>query len=75
MEGVERHWHKYIERYSLRFKDYKVHKESRLPEFNYAAYSAVESIAQTLHQWIILFLLSVIFFVTAHMVFIKKNIG
>ena len=75
MEGVKQHWHKYIERWALRFKDYKLYKETKLPEFNYVIQSAGECIAQTLHQWIILFLLSAIFFATAHMVFVKKDIG
>lgn len=76
MEGVKRHWLKYIERRSLQYTDsYKAYKESELPEFTYAVQSVAECIAQTLHNWIILFLLNVIFFVTAHMVFIKKDIG
>jgi ABC-type transport system involved in multi-copper enzyme maturation permease subunit len=75
MEGVKQHWHKYIERWALRYEDFKLYKEAKLPEFTYVIQSAAECIAQTLHQWIILFLLSVVFFVTAHMVFIKKDIG
>jgi ABC-type transport system involved in multi-copper enzyme maturation permease subunit len=74
MEGVKRHWHKSSERYILQFSDHEAYDKSELPEFTYNVQIAVECIAQTLHQWIILFLLSVIFFVTAHMVFIKKNI-
>jgi ABC-type transport system involved in multi-copper enzyme maturation permease subunit len=75
MDGVERHWQKYIERRSLRHSDYEAYKKAKLPDFTYPRQSAAECIAQTLHQWIILFLLSVIFFVTAHMVFVRKNIG
>jgi len=75
MEGVKRHWHKYLEKWALRYTDIDAHKEYKLPEFTYAVRSAAESIAQTLHQWIVLFLLSVVFFATAHMVFIKKDIG
>ncbi|MFB0554327.1 MAG: ABC transporter permease subunit [Phycisphaerae bacterium] len=75
MEGVKRHWLKYLERQSLQYTDYKAYKESELPEFTYVKQSVAECIAQTPHHWIILFLLSVIFFVMAHMVFIKKDIG
>lgn len=75
MKGVKRHWHKYIEQHSLLYTDSKAYRESKLPEFTYAKQSAAESIAQTLHQWIILFLLSVVFFVVAHTVFMKKDIG
>jgi ABC-type transport system involved in multi-copper enzyme maturation permease subunit len=75
MEGVRRHWDKYIERWALRYTDFKQYQEAKLPEFGYVVQSAGECIAQTLHQWIILFLLSVIFFVTAHMVFVKRDIG
>ena len=75
MEGVQRHWHKYIEQWPLRYRDIKAYRESKLPEFTYATQSVAEGMAQTLHQWIILFLLSVIFFVTAHTVFMKKDIG
>ncbi|MBN2314197.1 MAG: ABC transporter permease subunit, partial [Sedimentisphaerales bacterium] len=75
MEGVQRHWQKYIEQWPLRYKDYKAYRESKLPEFTYAVQSVTESISQTLHQWTILFLLSVVFFVTAHTIFMKKDIG
>ena len=75
IEGVELHWQKYIERWPLRYTDLEAYRESKLPEFSYTKQSAVEDIAQTLHQWIILFLLSVIAFVTAHTVFMKKDIG
>ncbi|MFC1793978.1 ABC transporter permease subunit [Planctomycetota bacterium] len=75
IEGVELHWQKYIERWPLRYTDLEAYRESKLPEFSYTKQSAAEDIAQTLHQWIILFLLSVITFVTAHTVFMKKDIG
>ena len=75
MEGVKRHWQKDLERRALLYTDRDAYRESKLPEFTYIIQSPAEGIAQTLHQWIILFLLSVIFFVSAHMVFIKKNIG
>ena len=75
MEGVERHWHKYIEQWSLRYTDFEAYKKSKLPEFTYTTHTIAQSIAQTLHQWTILFLLSVVFFVTAHTVFMKKDIG
>ena len=54
---------------------YEAYKKSKLPEFTYTTQTVAQSIAQTLHQWIILFLLSVVFFVTAHTVFMKKDIG
>jgi len=75
MEGVERHWQKYIERQRLLYTDYKAFREFKLPEFTYARQSTTESIAQTLPQWTILFLLGVIFFVAAHAVFMRTNIG
>jgi ABC-type transport system involved in multi-copper enzyme maturation permease subunit len=75
MEGVERHWHKYIEQWPLRYTDFEAYKKSKLPEFTYIIQTAAQCIAQTLHQWTILFLLSVVFFVTAHTVFMKKDIG
>jgi ABC-type transport system involved in multi-copper enzyme maturation permease subunit len=75
MEGVERHWHKYIEQWPLRYTDFEAYKKSKLPEFTYIIQTVAQCIAQTLHQWTILFLLSVVFFVTAHTVFMKKDIG
>jgi ABC-type transport system involved in multi-copper enzyme maturation permease subunit len=75
MDGVERHWQKYIERQGLLYSDYKAFREFKLPEFTYPRQSTAESIAQTLPQWIILFLLGVIFFVVAHAVFMRTNIG
>jgi ABC-type transport system involved in multi-copper enzyme maturation permease subunit len=75
MEGVERHWHKYIERWPLRYTDLEAFKKSTFPEFTYTTQSAAESIVRTLPQWSILFLLSVVFFVAAHTVFMRKDIG
>jgi ABC-type transport system involved in multi-copper enzyme maturation permease subunit len=75
MEGVERHWQKYVERQRLMYTDYKAYQEFKLPEFTYARQSTAESTVQTLPQWIILFLLSVVFFVTAHTVFMRTNVG
>ena len=75
MEGVERHWHKYIERWPLRYTDIEAFKKSTFPEFTYTTQSAAESIVRTLPQWSILFLLSVVFFVAAHTVFMRKDIG
>lgn len=75
MEGVDRHWRKYIEQWPMRYTDYQAYRESKLPEFTYTTQSADEGIMQTMHQWIILFLLSVVFFVTAHTVFVRKDIG
>jgi len=75
MEGVERHWQKYIERQRLLYTDYKAYRGSELPEFTYARQSTAESIVQTLPQWIILFLLSVVFFVAAHTAFMRTNVG
>jgi len=75
MEGVERHWHKYIERWPLRYTDLEAFKKSTFPEFTYTTQPAAESIVRTLPQWSILFLLSVVFFVAAHTVFMRKDIG
>jgi ABC-type transport system involved in multi-copper enzyme maturation permease subunit len=75
MEGVERHWHKYLELWALLYTDREAFKESKRPEFTYTTQSAAECIVQTLPQWILLFLLSVVFFVVAHAVFMRKDIG
>jgi ABC-type transport system involved in multi-copper enzyme maturation permease subunit len=75
MEGVERHWHKYLEQWPLRYTDIEAYKKSKLPEFTYTTQSIAESIVQTLNQWIIMFLLSVIFCVMAHAAFMKKDVG
>jgi ABC-type transport system involved in multi-copper enzyme maturation permease subunit len=75
MDGVERQWYKYLERWPLRYTDFKAYQKSKLPEFTYTTQSVAESIAQTLPQWIIMFLLSVAFFVVAHAAFMKKNVG
>jgi len=75
MEGVERYWHKVVEKSRLRYRDLEAFKKSTFPEFTYTTQSAAESIVRTLPQWIILFLLSVVFFVAAHTVFMRKDIG
>jgi len=75
MEGIERHWHKVVEKSRLLYTDREAFKKSTLPEFTYTTQPAAESIVQTLPQWSILFLLSVVFFVAAHTVFMRKDIG
>jgi len=75
MEGVERYWHKVVEKSRLRYSDFEAFKKSTFPEFTYTTQSAAESIVRTLPQWSILFLLSVVFFVGAHTVFMRKDIG
>jgi len=75
MEGIERHWHKVVEKSRLRYRDLEAFKKSTFPEFTYTTQPAAESIVHTLPQWSILFLLSVVFFVAAHTVFMRKDIG
>lgn len=75
MEGVERYWHKVVEKSGLLYTDFEAYKEFKLPEFTYTTRSVTESIVCMLLQWIILFLLSIVFFVAAHTVFMKKDIG
>jgi ABC-type transport system involved in multi-copper enzyme maturation permease subunit len=75
MDGVERQWYKYLERWPLRYTDFEAYQQSKLPEFTYTTQSVAESIAQTLPQWIIMFLLGVAFFVVAHAAFMKKDAG
>jgi len=75
MEGIERHWHKVVEKSRLLYTDREAFKKSTLPEFAYTTQPAAESIVRTLPQWSILFLLSVVFFVAAHTVFMRKDIG
>jgi len=75
MDGVERYWYSYLELWALRYTDIEAFKKFKLPEFTYTTQSTAESIAGTLPQWSILFLLSVVFFVVAHTVFMRKDIG
>ena len=75
MEGVERLWHKYLELWALLYKDREAYQKSKHPEFAYTTQSAADCIVQTLPQWILLFLLSAAFFVVAHAVFMRKNVG
>lgn len=75
MEGVERHWHKLLELWALLYKDREAYQKSKHPEFTYTTQSGAECIVQTLPQWILLFLLSAVFFVAAHAVFMRKNVG
>ena len=74
MEGVERHWYKDVERARLMYTDYKAFQEYKMPEFTYATQSAAESLVHTLPQWIVLFLLSAVFFAGAHAVLMRKSI-
>jgi len=75
MEGVERHWHKYLELWALLYTDREAYRESKHPEFTYTTQLAAECIVQTLPHWSLLFLLSVVFFVAAHAIFMRKDIG
>ncbi len=75
MEGVGRYWYRYLERWALRFTDFEAFKKFKLPEFTYTTQSTADSIVSTLPQWMILFLISVVFFVASHSIFMKKDIG
>lgn len=75
MAGVERHWHKYVERSELRYTDYEASKGVKLPLFSYTRQSFPQCLANTLIQWIVLFLLSVLLFTAAHTVFVRKDVG
>jgi len=75
MEGVGRYWYRYLERWALRYTDFEAFKKFKLPEFTYTTQSTADSVVSTLPQWSILFLLSVVFFVVAHTVFMRKDIG
>jgi hypothetical protein len=74
MRGVERHWHKTVEKRRLLPTDYKAYKAFKFPEFAYTRQSVAESVVSTLHRWIILFLLAVIFFTMAHTIFLRKDV-
>jgi hypothetical protein len=75
MQGVERHWHKLVEKERLRYEDFRAYKEEKLPAFTYQKQYVAEAIVQTISQWIILFLLAVVFFAMAHTIFLRKDVA
>ena len=75
MQGVERHWHKLVERERKRYKYMLSNKKAdKLPAFTYQKQYVAEAIVQTRSQWIILFLLAVVFFAMAHTIFLRKDV-
>ena len=75
MQGVERHWHRLVEKERLKYEDFTAYKEYKLPAFTYQKQYVAEAIVQTKSQWIILFLLAVVFFAMAHTIFLRKDIA
>ena len=74
IKGAERHWHKFIEWFKLRYTDRSAFRDTKLPEFSYPVETNTKSLIVTLPQVIILFLFSVIFFVLAYVSFLRKDI-
>lgn len=76
MQGVERHWHKLVEKERKRYKYMLSNKKAdKLPAFTYQKQYVDEAIVQTRSQWIILFLFAVVFFVMAHTIFLRKDVA
>ena len=75
MRGVERHWHKVVEKARLHHTDYEAFKAFKFPEFTYTRQFVAESLVSTLHRWIILFLLAVVFLAAAHTIFQRKDVA
>gem|GEM_PF-3676914 len=60
MQGVERSWYKYVERYKLRYTDIEAYRKEKIPEFSYPSESLGKSLVATLPQWLITFLVSMV---------------
>jgi len=74
MEGVNRLWQKHVERSRLRYTDPEAYKKTVLPDFSYRSDSAVDSLAATWPQGLVLLLFSLILFVLAYTGFLRKDL-
>jgi len=74
MGGVERAWQFYIEHYKLRYTDVEAFRNTEVPPFSYASIAPAKSFIQSLPQWILLFLFTVVFFLLSHILFLRKDI-
>jgi len=74
MEGIVRNWHKYVDRYKLRYTDLEAYRIEKFPEFSYLSDPIEKSLAATLPQWIIMFLFSLLFFVLCYVKFLRKDV-
>jgi ABC-type transport system involved in multi-copper enzyme maturation permease subunit len=74
MDGVYRHWQKYIEREKLLFKDRAAYLKAQLPDFTYPSETTSRSFIATLPQWLVIILFSLIFFTLAYTAFLRKDV-
>ena len=74
MNEVYRHWRKLVEKSKLRWIDREAYRKFKLPEFIYKSESIGESLLATLPYLLILFLLSLIFFILSYLTFSKKDV-
>jgi ABC-type transport system involved in multi-copper enzyme maturation permease subunit len=74
MNGVERAWQFYIERFKLRYTDVEAYRNTEVPPFTYTSISPAKSFFQSLPQWILLFLFTVVFFLLSYISFLRKDI-
>ncbi|MCE5251681.1 ABC transporter permease subunit [bacterium] len=73
-ESVFRFWQEHVRLSVLRFSDYDTFKKSKTLDFAYQSETAVQSFHGTVRSLIILFLLNILFFTTAYVVFLRKDV-
>jgi len=76
MQGVFRSWKVYIDLYKLRYTDRaEARKQAKLNKnFTYLSAPLSTQIVQTLMQWIVLFFMTVLFFVLSYVKFLRKDV-
>jgi len=74
MEGIERTWYKYVDRFKLRYTNLEAYRKEEFPEFSYISDPIEKNLAVTLPQWIIMFLFSLFFFVLSYVKFLRKDV-
>jgi len=74
MDGVYRHWQRFVEFFKHGIQHPEDRGKVKLPAFSFSPEPTAESLASTSVQIIILFLLSIIFFMLAYTGFLKKDV-
>ncbi|HYK91186.1 MAG TPA: ABC transporter permease subunit [Acidobacteriota bacterium] len=74
MSGVLDLWQSHVENTKLLYKDIAAFRKAKLPPYRYASESRADSFSAVLPQALSLFFIGVIFFMLAHVSFLKKDV-
>lgn len=76
IRGIEVEWREYIELFKLRYTDIKAYRQKSADkqEFTISSEPIVQSFVTTLPNWILMFMISVVFLLLSYVSFLRKDV-